>query len=187
MAGPREPKKIVDPLADLPETATPETRPTPEAELSPDQKRIRELEDRLAKSEGKKDPEQEWVEPAEGEDGNILIHFLEDGFTALGQVFVRGQELEFTPGSPAYEDTKDRYGNSWLALRNDEFKQVDRWGKIMFRTGPWPGKTYADGQFQSLKAVSGDGQVEGPSKEELQRAWDTEQKRKRAAPSLPRM
>lgn len=174
MAGPH---KIVDPTKLPP--------PVQEEKLSPDQKRIRELEDRLAQTEGKKDPEPEWVSPAQGSAENILIHFLEDGFTALGQVFTKGQELEFTPGSPAYEDTKDRHGASWLGFRSNDFAQVERWGKVMFREGPWPGKSYADAQFEPLRSVSGDGKVSGPTREELMKAWEAEKRRGRAAPTLP--
>ncbi len=182
-------QKIVNP-ADLFDDEAPGAqaqRPVPEAELTPEQRRIRQLEDQLAKVEGKKDREGELVFPEEN-DENIVIHFLEDGFTALGVIWMRGQELEFTPGSQAYEDTKDRNGKSWLDYRNDEFGQVDKFGKIMFRSGLWPGKSYRDGKFETLGSLSKDGSfVPPPSEDELTAADNAARARKRAAPSFPKM
>lgn len=73
---------------------------------------------------------------------SILIHVLEDGFTAHGQVWYRGQELEYVVGEQAYEDTKGRNGASWLSW--DDQTQMRRWGREMFRRGPWPGSAYED-------------------------------------------
>lgn len=175
-----------DPWASLRKPSAP-TRPIPDSELTAEQLRIRELEDRLAKSEGQKDPQPEMVMAEQGSKDNILIHILEDGFTALGQVWMRGQELEFTPGSPAYQDTIDRDGKSWLDYRNHEFDQVDKWGKIMFRNGPWPGKSFKDAKFEQLKSLSGNGTVPAPTEEELAAAEERERSRRRAAPTFPRM
>lgn len=74
----------------------------------------------------------------------ILFHVAEDGFTAAGQVWVRGQELEYVVGSPEYQDTLDKDGNSWLDLVGDDAAQMQRWGKVMLRPGPWPGATFED-------------------------------------------
>lgn len=180
--------KLVDPTTQFEEeSATPQgsARPVPETELSPEQLRIRQLEDQLARERGAKDPEGELV--AADKDGeNILIHFLEDGFTALGQVWLRGQELEFTVGSPAYKDTLDRTGRSWLDGRKNEFDQVDKFGKIMFRSGPWPGKSYRDATFEALKSLSGNGSVSQPSEDDLTSAEKAERSRNRAAPTFPK-
>lgn len=81
---------------------------------------------------------------AEAKKDTILLHFVEDGFTADGAVWVRGQELEYPLDSPEYEQTKDRNGDSWLDLVTDESAQIDRFGKVMFREGPWPYKDYED-------------------------------------------
>ncbi len=183
-------EKIVNP-ADLFKDADPApekpARPIPEAELTSDQRRIRQLEDQLAKVEGKKDVEGELVFPEENPE-NIIIHFLEDGFTANGRIWMRGDEVEFTPGSQAYEDTKDRNGKSWLDYRDDEFGQVDKFGKIMFRKGLWPGKTYRDGKFETLGSLDKDGTtVPFPSEAELTAAEQAERARKRAAPTFPKM
>lgn len=194
---PLEDPNVFDPIAPTPDedtvVATPPTpdptpmRPKPERELTPDQRRIRDLEDRLAKEMGGKDPDQELESPLpDGE--NILIHFLEDGFTALGRVWFRGQELEFTAGSGAYADTCDRYGRSWLELADREFDQVEKYGRVMFRRGPWPGKSYVDAAkvpFEKLRPLKGDGTITGPGPQELEAAARAEQRRGRAAPRLP--
>lgn len=180
--------EVVDVLAQ--ETAQPVTveRPKPEHELTPEQRRIRDLEHQLAAERGRKDPDVEFENPAAGED-NILIHFTEDGITALGQIWVRGQQLEFTPGSPAYRDTCDRYGRSWLELANDESAQMRRWGKVMFRRGPWPGedlRAAAKARYETLRSLnSPDATVGGPTEAELEKAAAAEAARGRAAPRLP--
>ncbi len=163
-------------------------RPVPESELTPEQRQIRHLEDQLARERGRKDPQIELESTEPGAQGNVLIHFLEDGFTALGQVWYRGQELEVAPGSGAYADTCDRLGHSWLELRHDEFGQVERFGKVMFRAGPWPGKPLVEAAkvpFESLRSLHGDSAAAGPSESELAEAAKAEARRRRAAPRLP--
>lgn len=192
---------MVDPLADdepvaattaEPTTAPPEPdlsgpvdergRPLPEDQLTEDQRKIRYLQDQLARERGAKDPELELEPPAQpGAEHNVLIHFLEDGFTALGSVWYRGQELEFEPGSGAYRDTVDRNGWSWLSLAGDDFAQVERYGKVYFRPGPWPGKALTAAATQPYDTPG----APKPSEEELERAEKSEAKRRRAAPRLP--
>lgn len=163
---------------------------------TPEQLRIRELENLLAQERGKKDPPPQYelpkttsATPSAGPSTNILIHFVaEAGFTALGQVWFRGQELEFTPGSQAYRDTCDRNGRSWLELRGDDAAQIERWGEVQFRTGPWPGKSYveaATARFEQLRSMKDDGSyVPAPSEAELTAAAAAETGRRRAAPRL---
>jgi hypothetical protein len=156
----------------------------PDYELTPEQQEIKRLRDQLARETGRKDvgvQVQELAKPGDGK--NILIHILEDGTTMLGKVWYRGDELEFEPGSRAYKDTFNRYGQSWLDLRLDEFKQAERWGKILFRNGPWPGKSYADGTFETLRSESGEGMIPTPSQAEIDAAEKL--RKKRAAPHLP--
>lgn len=193
---PRKKTEVVDPLAaldidDAPievEAPVEVVRPVPESELTRDERRIRELENQLALERGKKDPEMELEPPSALDDtGNILIHFLEDGLTVLGHVWFRGQEIEFQPGGRAFRDTCDRHGRSWLELVDNEFGQVDRWGKVMFRRGPWPGKSWVDAAkvpFESLKPHNGV-PVRPPTEAELERVASAEARRKRAAPVLP--
>ena len=117
-------------------------RPLPEAELSESQKKIRELEDRLAK---KKAAEFEFGEQdydkVEGD--SILIHFVADGFTAQGENWYRGQELEFGKNSVAFKQTFNRLGESWVLYTEEQ--QLVNYGEVKFRRGPWPGLPYEDG------------------------------------------
>jgi hypothetical protein len=152
-------------------------------DLTPEQQEIKRLRDLLAQEKGKKDTELEYEPEAPADGETVRIHFLEDGMTAQGRIWYRGEELEFVVGSPAYQQTFDRFGWSWLSLRDNDFGQVDRWGSVKFRSGPWPGKTYADGKFESLKNLSGDTSVLPPTEEELAAAEKARQRR--AAPRLP--
>jgi hypothetical protein len=156
-------------------------RPTPEAQLTPEQRRIRQLEDQLARAQGEKDPERELERPVGKEGEKVLIHFAADGLTSLGQVWYRGQELEIVIGSGAYQDTCDRTGWSWLSLVDDEFGQMNRWGRVMFRRGPWRGGSYSDDRREALSGIT------SPSQEELLAASRAEASRGRAAPRLPRL
>lgn len=116
-------------------------RPLPEHQLTEEQKQIRDLEDKLAQRRAEDlVRQQERFEAGEGQ--SILIHFLEDGLTALGRVWYRGQELEVVQGGDAWERTLDVNGESWLD--QDENTQILLHGKVMFRKGPWP--------FQQLPA-----------------------------------
>lgn len=156
----------------------------PAPEPSEAEREIQRLRDELARLRGRRDEEPEVVPIAQpGNGDNILIHFLEDGLSALGRVWYRGEELEFEVGSPAYKDTFNRRGQTWLDLRHDEFAQVERFGKIMFRSGPWPGKTYLDGKFEQLRLEKGEGSIPPPSEDELAAAEKA--RKKRAAPRLP--
>lgn len=153
---------------------------------TPEQEEIVRLRDQLAKLSGKRDDGEPELEKLAnpGDGGNIVIHFLEDGLTALGKVWYRGQELEFEPGSKAYKDTFNRHGKTWLELAGNDFAQVDRWGKVMFRLGPWPGKAYVDGSFEPMRNEKDDSRVRPPTPEELAAA-DRLRRTQRAAPRLP--
>lgn len=178
--------KIVDPTQDS--GSTPPAPPPPTEEPTPDQLRIKELEHRLALAEGRTDAEPGTVPIQDpGATENIVIHFVEDGFTALGHVWYRGQVIEFEPGSQAYEDTRDRNGKSWLDLRDDDEGQYDHWDKIMFRSGPWRGRRYRDGTYETLKVQdrSSTGTVPPPTDDELARAEQQERTRSKLAPVLP--
>jgi hypothetical protein len=116
-------------------------RPAPETALTPEQKRIRELEDQLAKKRAAElDKVDDQFEETDGE--SIHIHVVTDGFTVSGRVWYQGQEIKYSLNGAAYESTKDRFGRSWLDL--DDEAQLDRWGKVYFRKGPWPGKGWTN-------------------------------------------
>lgn len=121
-------------------------RPVPESELTPEQREVRRLQDELARVRGQK-IDTDFTEIME--EGEVLtIHILEDGFTRLGRVWYRGEEIVFGP--QAYENTKDRNGVSWLNMDDDA--QIDKWGHVKFRKGPWPGKRQYE--EESLQNVS---------------------------------
>lgn len=69
----------------------------------------------------------------------VTVHFVEDGLTAFGKLWYRGENLTIERGSPEWEQTfTDEEGTqSWLEL--DEDGQVDRWGVRFFRPGTWTG------------------------------------------------
>ena len=95
--------------------------------------RLEAIRARKYKNEEKAEPE-----TVSDEKEYITIHFLEDGHTALGYVWYRGQELTFEVGSDAYNSTFDREGNTWLDLIDNPREQVLRYGGQKFARGPWP-------------------------------------------------
>jgi hypothetical protein len=117
------------------------------AEETPEQKKIEELEAKLALLMSRLEtpvdvgqaPTPEVVEEKVSDDDGktIVIHVLEDGFTAIGRTWYRGQELTFTVGTQQYENNK-----VWLnQTKQDQYR---RWGKPMFDHGPWPGGDWLD-------------------------------------------
>ena len=119
------------------ETVNPPATPVkPESELTPQEREIRDLKDQLAKAQGAKDPETEYDEVSEpGNQENILIHFVRDGFCELGVIWYKGQELELEPGTAQYDSAK-----RWATL--DSSEQEEFYGDQYFRQGPWKGKEY---------------------------------------------
>ncbi len=123
----------------IPEPAAPKY--VPYDQLTPTQKKIRDLKDQVARRDAEiadKSPMQ--YDTTDGD--AILVHVLEDGFTACGVVWYRGQEIRFVKGGEAYEQTLNRDGESWLDL--DDYEQYERYGKKMFGIGNWPGKKWGD-------------------------------------------
>lgn len=173
-AGAPEDAETQETVAETPEVAEPEQAPekTPdqlrieelEAELAkpietvteslqdkpektPEQIRIEELEMKLAQRNAavlENAPEQ--FETIEDGTDVIVFHVVQDGFTAFGRVWLRGQELRLTPKH--YEETKDRHGVSWVdTLLNDQNAQYDRWGTVYIAPGPFrarPGEVFND-------------------------------------------
>jgi hypothetical protein len=135
------------------ELAKPKPEPTveegakefvPTAKLSQTERKLRDLEDALAKrraEEAEAAPTAYDDAVAEGAD-IILIHFLEDGFVFGGMTWYRGQEVSFVRGSLAYEQTKNRNGWTWVDLAGDVAGQYQKWGKQYLGVGPWPGKPW---------------------------------------------
>lgn len=107
-------------------------------EQTPEQKKIQELQDQLAKALGNKDPEVEDEEVTNpGSEENILVHFVRDGFIDLGSIWYKGQEVEVEPSSSNYQSAK-----KWADY--SEAEQIEYFGDVYFRKGPWTGKTYEE-------------------------------------------
>lgn len=117
-----------------------------------------ELAQARARLSGKELDPSSWatrsVSPEVVDGQNVLIHVREDGFTACGRVWYRGQELEFTVGEPNWEDTKDIKGNSWVL--QTEAEQLRRYGgRVMFGLGPWPGSEWDNASAASAEVRRG--------------------------------
>lgn len=147
--------------------------------LTVEQLRIKELEDTLARERGAKDSNPQF-EDTRQEGDKILIHFLKDGLSALGNMWHRGQELEFTVGSRAYLNTKDKFGRSWLDLVDNEGEQMAKFGEVMFRRGPWPGKPMSAVKPEDFEKVM-DATI---TAEDIVRAEQASRKQGRNAPHL---
>jgi hypothetical protein len=153
-------------------------RPRPVAELTDEEKAERErqhAEAVAAAAAFEKAPEV--IVPSEGE--AVLIHFVEDGLTAFGRVWYRGQELAIGPDHPRWAEAL-----GWIML--DKAAQFERWGKQYFDHGPWPfQRSYVDpgARYEEMKTVGGQGRVPGPSEEELRRADAAEAARGRGVPA----
>jgi hypothetical protein len=109
-----------------------------------------------------------------------LIHFLEDGLSFAGTVWFRGQEIELDKGSQRWHEAQ-----AWINM--SDFEQMERWGKVYFRKGPWPGKRYVDaireGGFQRLGPLrEGGDEVAGPDIKALLQAETRERSRQRGVP-----
>lgn len=109
-----------------------------DAPVEPETNEMDDLKDFLSDvMAGAKAKKEDAVEAAPQEEK--LIHFLEDGFTGgLGSIFYRGQELRIKTGTPEWTATVDPgTGESWVDMSEED--QFDRYGKVMFRKGPWTG------------------------------------------------
>jgi hypothetical protein len=124
--------------APMPEPETPQ--------LSEEERLLRDLEDKAARrrAEIQSRNAPQYSAAVDDDREKILIHVLTDGFTACGQIWFRGQEIEFPIGSPEHEQQLDREGRSWLDLRDDVAGQYQRYGTQMFASGPWPGRAWDD-------------------------------------------
>lgn len=99
----------------------------------------------------------------------ITVHFVEDGFTALGRLFYRGEDISLVPDSDDYLKTVDRNGDSWLDLADDDAEQFKRYGRVMFRSGSWPHEVFDEAAYAEVMA-SGNQQERERAKKAKQRA-----------------
>lgn len=157
-------------------------RPIPESKLTAKQKKLRDLQDQLARKKAAEldaDTEVEY-EDAEGDDV-VVLHFVADGFIAQGQMWYRGQTVAFDRNGIAYEQTKDRNGDSWVDLVDDVDAQYERYGREIFRPGPWKGKSLAEAPIPP--EIKDEAEREA-YRAALKRAAEAEAKRGWAAPIL---
>jgi hypothetical protein len=88
-------------------------------------------------------------------DPDRIYHVLHDGFTVLGKVHYYGEEILIREGSKRWNDLAlDSEGN--CIFDQTEAQQIERYGAVMFREGPFPKKageaTITDEEY--LQAVS---------------------------------
>jgi hypothetical protein len=72
---------------------------------------------------------------------HITIHVVEDGFTVLGQVLLRGFELRFDRESPGWQATVDRDGHSWVDENRGSTEAPTREGALPARPLAGSGQT----------------------------------------------
>lgn len=151
-----------------------EYRPVREEDLTPAQRAARETQHLAALQAGQKDAPLRFQKSSSPD--KILIHIVTDGFTFAGNVWMRGQELEIGPDHPRWAEVQ-----RWIHM--DDSQQMEIYGRVRFRKGPWPGRrSYAEGAG-SFESVSINGQAwSGPSAAELQQADALEARRGRAVP-----
>lgn len=168
-----EQKRIRELEALLAAPSPKDARPRDESTLSPEEKKIRELEDRLARKQandlalaGTK------YQPPTGDGEHILFHMTADGLIFNGIITYKGQEFEVVVGSKAYEQTKNRNGDTWLDLLDDVDGQYERWGQQRIARGPWRGRKWGDASTLTDAQDIADAKA----------AAERERKRNRAAP-----
>lgn len=76
----------------------------------------------------------------------ILIHFVEDGFT-WKKVWLRGEMLEIGPDHPWWESAQP-----WIRLT--KVQQFQRYGRVFFDYGPFPGIALRPGTETQLPSAS---------------------------------
>jgi hypothetical protein len=161
-----------------------DARPRPAESLTPAERAERDrqhLEAIAAAAQFEHQPQVfEQYEPKPGE--TIVIHFVEDGLTAFGKVWYRGEEIEMGPDHPRWQDAR-----GWILL--DKWQQYDRYGKQFFDRGPWPGQRgFTGASFERLASGKDSegrptGWFAGPSEEELRQAEQAALRRGRSVPA----
>lgn len=145
-------------------------RPLPDSQLDEEQRRIRELEDRLAQrhAQAVEASEPQYIAPSQNTGEILHIHFLEDGLLVNGVTTYRGQEMKFEIGGLAYQQTKNRLGESFLDLVDDIGGQWARWGKQYIGRGPWRGEPW--GAVSQITDPQARADAEAAARQEQRRA-----------------
>lgn len=119
--------------------------PKPESELTPDERAQRAAEHQQAlaiNAAFDQAPVPDFPVSQPGE--NITVHFVDDGFTFGGHVWLRGQQVSVGPSHPRWEDVR-----KWILLTADE--QIARYGKPYFAPGPVPREETAAEQYHQVE------------------------------------
>ncbi len=153
-------------------------RPVPMEELTPEERAHRERLHAAALRAGREDPARV-IERPSGQRPVLTFHIVRSGWTWAGQVWYRGQEISLEEGTPRWDEAQ-RFIN-W-----SEAEQMERYGCIRWRLGPWPfRKSYTEiepGSYQKLTSLDGRGQVTGPGIEQLRQADEQERRRAGGVP-----
>lgn len=91
------------------------------------------------------------------EDGDLVFHVLQDGFTVLSKVWFLGETIRIARGSALDAAAKDTTGRAFYEMGESE--QMARYGKVMFRPGAWPGESLPPGMLTEagyLQALEAD-------------------------------
>jgi len=152
-------------------------RVTPYEELTPAQQADRDRLHAAALRRGREDSPLVF-EPPTGTKPMLVFHVVKSGWTFAGNVWMRGQEIKLEEGSPRWHEAQ-RF------IHWTEQEQMDYYGGIRWRLGPWPfQRSYISpgSQFQPLGSLDGKGQVAGPTEEQLRQADAAEQRRNGGVP-----
>lgn len=119
----------------------------------------------------------------------VSVCFTQDGFTAFGKIWYRGETLSLERGSDDWKMTENREGESWMDL--DEEEQIDRYGERMFRPGKWTGAGYdteddtlTDEERARLRAATTEHVIEGGEAKAATAAKGRGSRRRTVAPPL---
>lgn len=98
------------------------------------------------------EPESENTQAKADDRGTLHhIHFVSDGFTTLGQVWYRGQELKMREGDDDWKRVSDSKGRTFFEVAEDEAEQIARYGEVKFRPGPWPHQTFTADDIAAME------------------------------------
>lgn len=119
--------------------------PKPYDELTAEEKAARDQQHQqsLAANAAFAAQEPEEIVPVAGD--NVVIHFVDDGFTAFGKVWLRGNQLSIGPSHPRWPDAV-----RWITLTPPE--QFERYGKQYFAPGPVQRQESAREQWLQVEA-----------------------------------
>jgi hypothetical protein len=109
-------------------------------------------------------------------DGDVVVHVLVDGFTALGAVWYRGQEIGIKTGGALDKLATDTTGHRWYEMTPEQ--QMARFNGVQqFGMGPWPYSEATDAETDEayISALNSDDP-------EAMRRFEKEQQRKKMPP-----